>query len=66
MVEKLKQTIIEKATNNKDKQAYIRPSDFSFGLNIEDTKKCLELILQFDFVQKASMLGKDLIDVILK
>ena len=66
MVEKLKQTIIEKATNNKDKQAYIRPSDFSFGRNIEDTKKCLELILQFDFVQKASMLGKDLIDVILK
>ena len=66
MVEKLKQTIIIKASNNKDKQTYIKPSEFSFGRKLEDTKKCLNIILQFDFVKTASISGKDLIDVILK
>ena len=40
MIEKLKQAIIEKASNNGSKQAYIRPSDFSFGRRLEDTEIC--------------------------
>ncbi|MBE5737151.1 MAG: hypothetical protein E7348_01995 [Clostridiales bacterium] len=66
MVEKLKQNIIEKAANNIGKQAYIRPSEFLFGRKKEDTEKCLNIILGFDFVKTARILGKDLIDVILK
>ena len=66
MIEKLKQSIIERASKNDEKQAYVKPSEFSFGRKLEDTEKCLEQILQFDFVKTANIIGKDLIDVLLK
>lgn len=65
-IELLKQKIIEKASHNSEKQAYIRPSEFSFGRKHEDTEMCLNLILQFEFVERANISGKDLIDVVIK
>lgn len=62
----IREDIIEKANRNKDRQAYIRPSEYGFGRRTEDTKDFFAILPQIVNCSKASIIGKDLIDLTLK
>lgn len=63
MIDKIRSDIINKANRNKDRQAYIRPSEYGFGRNAEDTKVFLNLLPSIINCSKAVIVGKDQIDV---
>ena len=43
-IEKLYEEAIQKASKNKDRQAYIRPSKFGFEATSDGTHACAELL----------------------
>ena len=57
--------IMTKASNNKEQQVYIRPSDYGFGTKAEDTQEFLEALKEKLNHKKAEIAGKDLIDFVL-
>lgn len=55
-----------KAENNKDLQAYIRPSDYGFGTKSEETQEFMNILKKILNIKKIEIAGKDLIDLTLK
>ncbi len=53
--------IKEKAYNNKDHSAYIRPSNYGFSKAQEGLNECAALISAFSFVKRVKIEGKDLL-----
>ncbi len=64
-IDKLYEEARQKASNNKEGQAYIHPSDFDFANTSDATRTCLELLKADSRFKKAEMIGRDLLDVTL-
>lgn len=64
-IDKLYEEARQKASNNKERQAYIRPSNYGFANTGDATRACLELLKADLRFKKAEIIGKDLLDVTL-
>lgn len=62
---KLKEDIINRASNNNENQAYIIPSAYGFSTTSEGSQECLSVILSFENVRSAKIDGKNHISVYL-
>ena len=66
ILNKILADIKNKASNNKENQAYIHPSRFGVDNNSEVTKKVADILSQLPEVKTANVAGRDLIDVIIQ
>ena len=64
-IDKLYEEARQKANNNKERQAYIRPSNFGFANTSDATRACLELLKADSRFKNAKMIGRDLLDITL-
>lgn len=62
-IENLYEQAEQKARKNKDRQAYIYPSEFGFGRTSEGTQACLNLLKSDSRFKSVTMSGKDLLDI---
>ena len=65
IIEKIYEEAKQKASNNKDRQAYIRPSEFGFESTCDGTRTCLELLEKDSRFKKVKMSGRDLLEITL-
>lgn len=65
IIEKFYEEANQKASKNRDRQAYMRPSKFGFKSTSEGTHACIELIQNDPRFKKIKMIGKDLLDITL-
>lgn len=63
--DKIYKDIMTKISNNNERQAYIRPSDYGFGTKSENTNEFLEALKKQLKYKRAAIIGKDLIDIVL-
>ncbi len=64
-IEKLYEEAIQKASKNKDRQAYIRPSKFGFEATSDGTHACAELLKSDPRFKKVEIIGKNSLDITL-
>lgn len=64
-IEKLYEEAIQKASKNKDRQAYIRPSKFGFEATSDGTHACAELLKSDPRFEKVEIIGKNSLDITL-
>lgn len=64
-IEKLYEEAIQKASKNKDRQAYIRPSKFGFEATSDGTHACAELLKSDPRFKKVEIIGKNSLDIAL-
>lgn len=64
-IEKLYEQAMQKANNNDDRQAYIKPSDFGFEHTSDGTRECMEVLRTDSRFKRVEMIGKDLLDITL-
>lgn len=62
----LMEAIRDKASNNSEKQAYIKPSEFGFTRSTAGTEECIKFLEHQPQVLSAKFIGKDSVDVILR
>ena len=65
MIEKLYEEAERKASNNKQRQAYIRPSKFGFKSTSDGTRACKELLDKDSRFKNVEISGKDSLDILL-
>lgn len=63
--EKMHEDIVRKAANNKDKQAYIHPSEYGYMRNSDGTKLCCKDLSGLSEIKSIEVLGKDFLNIIL-
>ena len=54
-----------KASNNDERQAYMRPSEFGFDATSDGTHACVELLKRDSRFKKIEIIGQDLLDITL-
>lgn len=64
-IENLYDQAMQKANNNNDRQAYIKPSDFGFERTSDGTRNCMEVLRNDSRFKRVEMIGKDLLDITL-
>lgn len=60
-IDEMYEEIESKASNNKDKQAYIHPSQYGFSNNQEGTNLCVTYLYKFHKVKTVSIAAKNLL-----
>ena len=65
MIEKLYEEAERKASNNKDRQAYISPSKFGFKSTSEGTRACKKILDSDPRFKKVKISARDLLDILL-
>lgn len=58
--------IISKASNNRDRQALVRPSEYGFERTTEGEKAFLAFIQKFVNCESVEIFAKDLVEIILE
>lgn len=64
-IERFYEEASRKASNNDERQAYMRPSEFGFEATGDGTYACVELLKNDHRFKKIKIIGKDLLDIIL-
>lgn len=64
--EKIVNDIKEKSGNNNEGQAWIKLSDYDLPTDSVSTKKFLEYLLSFDFIETGKIEGRNLLSVFIK
>lgn len=64
-IERFYEEASRKASNNYDRQAYMRPSDFGFTATSDGTHICAKLLKEDSRFKEIKIIGKDLLDITL-
>lgn len=64
-IEEIYEEVKRKANNNKERQAYIRPSSFGFESTSDGSRTCVEFLKKDPRFKSVEIIGKDSLSITL-